>query len=119
MTKKTAIQLKMPDPNKPESKFKLLGGGKMDEWNNRLSDITVNALPIAHSKNKDAITGACLAVSYGVMDIAPADPIEGILIAQSGGFGDCGFVRRAALPTASSFTWFRSSHGYFHTTFAS
>ena len=81
MTKKTAIQLKL-DPNNPESKFKLLGGGKMDEWNKRLSDITVNALPIAHSKNKDAITEACLAVSYGVMDMAPADPVEGILIAQ-------------------------------------
>ncbi len=51
MTKKTTIQLKL-DPNKPESKFKLLGGGKMDEWNKRLSDITVNALPIAHSKTK-------------------------------------------------------------------
>jgi hypothetical protein len=81
MMKKTAIQLKL-DPNNPESKFKLLGGGKMDEWNKRLSDITVNALPIAHSKNKDAITEACLAVSYGVMDMAPADPVEGILIAQ-------------------------------------
>ena len=78
---KTAIQLKL-DPNKLESKFKLLGGGEMDEWNKRLSDITVNALPIAHSKNKDAITEACLAVSYGVMDMAPADPVEGILIAQ-------------------------------------
>jgi hypothetical protein len=42
----------------------------------------VNALPIAHSKNKDAITEASLAVSYEVMDIAPADPVEGILVAQ-------------------------------------
>ncbi len=41
MTKKTAIQLKL-DRNKPESKFKLLGGGKMDEWNKRLSDITIS-----------------------------------------------------------------------------
>ncbi len=81
MTEKTSIKVKL-DPNKPEGKFKLLGGGKMDEWNKRLSDITVNALPIAHSKNKDAITEACLAVSYGVMDMASADPVEGILIAQ-------------------------------------
>ena len=81
MTKMTAIQLKL-DPNKLESKSKLLGGAKMDEWNKRLSDITVNVLPIAHSKNKDDITEACLAVSYGVMDMAPADPVEGILIAQ-------------------------------------
>ncbi len=81
MTEKTPIKVRL-DPNKPDGKFKLLGGGKMDEWNKRLSDITVNALPIAHSKNKDAITEACLAVSYGVMDIAPADPVEGILVAQ-------------------------------------
>src|SRR3954451_18365120 len=81
MTKKKAIQLKL-HPNKPDSQFKVLGGGKTDEWNKRLSDITVNALPIAHSKNKDAITEACLALSYGVMDMTPTDPVEGILIAQ-------------------------------------
>ena len=81
MTKKTLIQSKL-DPNKPEGNLKSLGGGKADEWNNRLSNLTVNALPIAYSKDKDAITEACLAVSYGVMDLAPADPIEGILIAQ-------------------------------------
>ena len=81
MTKKTPIKMRL-DPNKPEGQYKLLGGGKMDEWNRRLSDLTVNALPIAHSKSKDAITQACLAVSYGAMDIAPADPVEGILIAQ-------------------------------------
>jgi len=33
---------------------------------------------------------------------------------QRGGFGDCRLVRRAALPAAPSFTWFRSSHGYLH-----
>ena len=70
------------DLNKPPGKLKLLGGGKMDEWNKRLSDITVSALPIAHSKSIEEITEACVAVSYGVMDMAPADPIEGILIAQ-------------------------------------
>ena len=79
--KKTAIQLKL-DPNNPESNLKPLGGGNADEWNRRLNDLAINALPIAHSKNKDAITEACLAVSYGVMDMAPADPVEGILIAQ-------------------------------------
>jgi hypothetical protein len=70
------------DPNKPESKFKPLGGGQMDEWNERLNSLTVNALPIAYSKNTQSVTEACLAVSYGVMDMAPADPVEGILIAQ-------------------------------------
>jgi hypothetical protein len=81
MTKKTSIQLRF-DPNKPEGKLKSLGGGKADEWNNRLSNLTIGALPIAYSKDKDAITEASLAVSYGVMDLAPKDPIEGILIGQ-------------------------------------
>jgi hypothetical protein len=76
-----AIKLKL-DPTSSKGKFKQLGGGKADEWNERLNSLTVNALPIAHSKNKDAITEACLAVSYGVMDMAPTDPLEGILIAQ-------------------------------------
>ena len=82
MTKKTLVKLNLLDPNKPAGNLKPLGGGKMDEWNKRLSNLTVNALPIAHSKDKDSITEACLAVAYGVMDIAPADPVEGMLIAQ-------------------------------------
>jgi hypothetical protein len=81
MTKKTAIQLKL-DPNNPESNLKPLGGGNADEWNRRLNDLAINALPIAHSKNKEAITTAAVAVCRGTMDIAPADPVEGILIAQ-------------------------------------
>ena len=59
-----------------------MGGGNADEWNRRLNDLTVNALPIAHSKNKEAITTAAVAVCRGTMDIAPTDPVEGILIAQ-------------------------------------
>ena len=78
---KQAIKLSL-DPNKPEGNRKSLGGGKADEWNDRLSNLTISALPIAHSKNNDSVTEACLAVSYGVMDMAPADPVEGILIAQ-------------------------------------
>src|SRR4051794_38465212 len=81
MTKKTPIRLKL-DPNKPEGNLKSLGGGRADEWNDRLNNLTVCALPVAHSKDKTAITEACLAVCYGVMGLAPADPIEGILIAQ-------------------------------------
>src|SRR5215210_8882818 len=75
MTKKTPIQLKL-DPNKPEGNLKSLGGGKADEWNDRLSNLTSNALPIAYSKNTQSVSEACLAVSYGVMDMAPADPVE-------------------------------------------
>jgi hypothetical protein len=69
-------------PDAKEGHLKPLGGGNADEWNRRLNDLTINALPIAHSKNKEAITTAAVAVCRGTMDIAPADPVEGILIAQ-------------------------------------
>jgi hypothetical protein len=81
MRKPRTINL-MLKPDAKEGHLKPLGGGKADEWNRRLNDLTVNALPIAHSKNKEAITTAAVAVCRGTMDIAPADPIEGILIAQ-------------------------------------
>src|SRR3954465_11066670 len=81
MTKKTPIRLNF-DPNRPEGNLKSLGGGKADEWNNRLSNLTIGALAVAQSKDKNAIMEASLAVSYAVMDLAPKDPIEGILIGQ-------------------------------------
>ena len=81
MTKKMAVKVSL-DPNKPEGNRKMLGGSKADEWNDRLSSLTANALPIAYSKDTQSVTEACLAVSYGTMDMAPADPVEGILIAQ-------------------------------------
>src|SRR5882724_636458 len=81
MRKPRTINLMLtPDPK--QSSLKPLGGGNADEWNRRLNDLTINALPIAHSKNKEAITIAAVAVCRGTMDIAPADPVEGILIAQ-------------------------------------
>jgi len=65
-----------------KGELKPLGGSKADEWNNRLNNLVVGALPIAALRNKEQTTEAALAVSYGTMDIAPADPVEGILIAQ-------------------------------------
>jgi hypothetical protein len=81
MRKPRTINL-MLKPDAKEGHLKPLGGGNADEWNRRLNDLTVNALPIAHSKNKEAITTAAVAVCRGTMDIAPTDPVEGILIAQ-------------------------------------
>ena len=81
MKKPKTINL-MLEQDAKESNLKRLGGGNADEWNRRLNDLAINALPIAHSKNKEAITTAAVAVCQGTMDIAPADPVEGILIAQ-------------------------------------
>ena len=69
-------------PDAKKGNLKPLGGGNADELNRRLNDLTINALPIAHSKNKEAITTAAVAVCRGTMDIAPTDPVQGILIAQ-------------------------------------
>jgi hypothetical protein len=69
-------------PDAKEGQLKALGGGNADEWNRRLNDLTINALPLAHSTNKEAITAAAIALCRGTMEMAPADPVEGILIAQ-------------------------------------
>ncbi len=81
MTKKKPIHLKL-DLNRPEGHLKSFGGSKADEWNNRLNNLLVSALPIVALNDTEQTTEAASAVSYGTMDIAPADPIEGILIAQ-------------------------------------
>jgi hypothetical protein len=80
--KKPEIMKVVLDPNSSKGEFKSLGGGQADEWNKRLNSLTVGALPIAASGNMEQGTAAALAVSYGTMDISPADPIEGMLIAQ-------------------------------------
>jgi len=66
---------------KPKGEFKLLGGSLADDWNMRLLNNVGGAVPVNHSDAKvsnEAITAVCQAM----VDIAPADPIEGILIAQ-------------------------------------
>jgi hypothetical protein len=68
------------DPE-PKGEFKILGGSRSDDWNLRLSNLVVGALPIQQS-NSEAVIFASGAVCQATMDIAPADPIEGILIAQ-------------------------------------
>jgi hypothetical protein len=80
--KKSKIMKVVLDPNPSKGEFKSLGGGQADEWNKRLNSLTVGALPTAASGNMEQGTAAAVAVSYGTMDISPADPIEGMLIAQ-------------------------------------
>ena len=81
MARKTAVTVKL-DHDRPEGKLRSIGGGRDDEWNIRLANLTTNAMPIAQSKNKETITAAGQAVVYGMADISPVDPIEGILISQ-------------------------------------
>jgi hypothetical protein len=68
------------DP-KPRGKLKLLGGSQADVWNLRLVNLVTGALPIDRS-DSESTKAATTAVCHAIADIAPADPIEGILIAQ-------------------------------------
>jgi hypothetical protein len=67
------------DP-KPKGKFKILGGSEADDWNQRLANLLIAALP--GQSNRDAAIEANKAVLGAMVDMAPVDPIEGILIAQ-------------------------------------
>jgi hypothetical protein len=65
----------------PKGELKALGGGDRDQWNERLSTLVVRSLPV-DQKNAKAILEAGSAVIAGVVDMRPADPVEGMLISQ-------------------------------------
>src|SRR5215831_8331047 len=66
------------DPN-PKGQRKCVGGADHDQWNDWLARITAAALPV--NQNDDAVAAeATAAVFAGMVDMKPADPIEGILI---------------------------------------
>jgi hypothetical protein len=65
----------------PKGEWKALGGSDRDQWNTRLSDLVTNALPVNQQNTKE-VSDAGSAVAAGVMDMKPADPIEGMLISQ-------------------------------------
>jgi hypothetical protein len=52
-----------------------------DQWNERLSDLVTGALPVKQT-NAEAVSHAGSAVVAGIVDMKPADPVEGILISQ-------------------------------------
>jgi hypothetical protein len=65
----------------PNAEWKALGGGDRDQWNERLSNLVTRALPV-NQRNAELVSKAGSAVAAGVVDMNPADPIEGILISQ-------------------------------------
>jgi hypothetical protein len=65
----------------PKGELKHLGGSDRDQWNARLSMAVLSALPV-DLKNANAVSDAGSAVLAGVVDMKPADPIEGMLISQ-------------------------------------
>jgi hypothetical protein len=65
----------------PKGEWKALGGSDRDQWNERLSDLVIGALPVKQT-HAEAVSHACSAVAAGIVDMKPADPIEGMLISQ-------------------------------------
>ena len=65
----------------PKGKWKALGGGDRDPWNERISNLVTRALPV-DQYNTDAVSKVGSAAISGVVDMKPADPIEGVLISQ-------------------------------------
>lgn len=65
----------------PNGKFKMLGGSCRDQWNNRLSTLVTRALPI-NQTDVEAVSNAGSATAAGIVDLNPADPIEGAIISQ-------------------------------------
>jgi len=79
MTKKPAVKIQIHAA--PKGEWKALGGSDRDQWNERLSDLVIGALPVKHT-HAEAVSHAGSAVAAGIVDMKPADPIEGMLISQ-------------------------------------
>ena len=65
----------------PKGHRKEIGGADYDDWNDWLALTTSLALPVDQNDETDAVR-ATTAVYSGMIDLKPADPIEGILISQ-------------------------------------
>jgi hypothetical protein len=63
------------DPE-PKGEWKVLAGADHDEWNIRQASLIRSALP-GEPDNKDLT-----AIMSGIVDMKPADPVEGVLIGQ-------------------------------------
>jgi hypothetical protein len=79
MTKKPTVMIKIDAA--PKGEWKALGGSDRDQWNERLSDVVIGALPV-NQTDAEAVSHAGSGVIAGVLDMKPADPVEGILISQ-------------------------------------
>src|SRR5262249_27423201 len=67
------------DPN-PTPKLRSLGGGQDDRWNNRIANRVMAAVPgnDTAERRREAAGG----ILAGLVNLNPADPIEGMLIGQ-------------------------------------
>jgi hypothetical protein len=65
----------------PKGRGKAFGGGDRDQWNERLANLVIRALPVDQS-NAEVVSEAGSAAAAGMVDMKPTDPVEGMLMAQ-------------------------------------
>jgi hypothetical protein len=63
----------------PVSRLKALGGGDCNQWNSRITELLIMAMP---GINKENAERAGQAILSGLLDINSTDPTEGMLAAQ-------------------------------------
>ncbi len=78
--KKPKVRAIALDPN-PKGERKAVGGADHDEWNDWLVLATALAMPVNQNDEARATEATVAAVS-GMVDMKPADPIEGIILSQ-------------------------------------
>jgi hypothetical protein len=59
-----------------------IGGGESEKWNLRQMRLVVSALPGVNTRDKKSAGEIGSAVISGLMDVKPADPVEGMLTSQ-------------------------------------
>jgi hypothetical protein len=79
MTENPTVRIKVETA--PKKEWKAFGGGDRDQWNERLLTLVTRALPV-DQRNAESVSHAGSAVMAGVVDMNPADPVEGLLISQ-------------------------------------
>lgn len=65
----------------PKGDMKFVAGADHDEWNLRLTRLVLGALPL-NQLDTEALNEASVATLSGMVDMKPADPVEGMLIGQ-------------------------------------
>jgi hypothetical protein len=84
-TKKADARAVNDEPVVIETKpghHKDIGGGKSENWNFRQMQLILSALPGASARDKKSAGEIGSAVISGLMDVKPADPVEGMLTSQ-------------------------------------
>jgi len=79
MTEKPAVKIEVEPQLKAE--LKAVGGGDRDQWNERLLNLAIRALPV-DQKNTETVSHVGSAVVAGLVEMKAADPIEGMLMSQ-------------------------------------